>query len=94
MVIGNFRFHWGEVVVYDEATGFRSAWSDLMEYDGTKAARKIPEERRDHFVREVGVAETLRTQGRTLFMMKEVLVVAGEQLSKPKVVQESYPLRR
>jgi hypothetical protein len=86
------RQRWGDVIVYDGE--FRSAWFDLMEYDGTKAARKVPEERRDHFIREVGVAETLRTQGRTLFMIKEVLAVAGEELPEPKVVQESYPLRR
>ena len=86
------RQRWGDVIVYDGE--FRSAWFDLMEYDGTKAARKVPEERRDHFIREIGVAETLRTQGRTLFMIKEVLAVAGEELSEPKIVQESYPLHR
>ncbi len=85
---------WGEVIMYDASSGFESVWSDLMEYDGTKAARKVPEERRDHFVREVSVVETLRTHGRTLFMVKEVLAVAGERLPTPKVVQESYPLRR
>ena len=88
------RQRWGEVIMYDPSDGFIPVWSDLMEFDGTKAARKLPQERRDHFVREVGVAETLRTQGRTLFMLKEVFAVAGEQLPKPKVVQESYPLRR
>ncbi len=88
------RQRWGEVVMYDPSEGFIPVWSDLMEFDGTKAARKLPQERRDHFVREVGVAETLSTHGRTLFMVKEVIAVAGEQLPKPKVVQESYPLRR
>jgi len=82
----------GEIILRDKGS-FRTAWSGILEYDATRAARKIPVERRDRFNREVDVIGTLRTQGITLFMKKTVIAVAGERLSEPKVVTETFPLR-
>jgi hypothetical protein len=82
----------GEVIVHDGA-GFHAAWSGPFEYDATRAARTVPRERQDRFVREIDVPNTLRTRGITLFMTKKVIAVAGERLSEPKVVQETFPLR-
>lgn len=83
----------GEVIV-GATDGFHAAWSGLVEYDATKAARKLPAERRDHFVREVDIRETLRTRGASLVMSKKVIAVAGERLAEPRIVQETYPFRR
>lgn len=82
----------GEVIV-NEAGDFRSAWSGALDYDATKAARKVPLERRDRFHRELDFASTMRTRGITLFMNKQMIAVAGERLAQPKVVQETFPLR-
>jgi hypothetical protein len=82
----------GEVVVH-EVGGFRSAWSGPLDYDATKAARSVPRERRDRFRREFDFASTMRTRGITLFMNKQMIAVAGERLTQPKVVQETFPLR-
>jgi hypothetical protein len=82
----------GEVIVHEEA-GFRTAWSGPLEYDATRAARDVPAERRDRFVREIDLVETLRTRGITLFINKTVIAVAGERLPEPKQVQETFPLR-
>jgi hypothetical protein len=81
-----------EVILYDEQ-GFRTVWSGPVEYDATKAARGIPEERRDRFTREIDIANTLRTRGITLFFEKRVIAVAGERLPQPKIVRETFPLR-
>jgi hypothetical protein len=81
-----------EVIIYGDS-GFTTAWSGALEYDATKAARSIPEERRDRFVRELDLPNTLRTRGVTLFFNKKVIAVAGERLAEPKVVQETFPLR-
>jgi hypothetical protein len=81
-----------EIVVHD-ASGFRAAWSGELEYDATRAARDVPAERRDRFARKVDIPATLRTRGITLFMIKNVLAVAGETLTEPKVVVETFPLR-
>jgi hypothetical protein len=82
----------GEVVVNEEGE-FRSAWSGPLDYDATKAARSVPRERRDRFRREFDFANTMRTRGITLFMNKQMIAVAGERLSQPKVIQETFPLR-
>lgn len=82
----------GEVLLHEES-GFRTAWSGALEYDATKAAREVPTERRDRFVREINLGATLRTHGVTLFMNKQVIAVAGERLPEPKIVQETFPLR-
>ncbi len=82
----------GEIILRDKG-GFRTAWSGILEYDATRAARKIPVERRDRFSREVDILGTLRTRGITLLMKKTVIAVAGERLSEPKVITETFPLR-
>jgi hypothetical protein len=82
----------GEVIVHDPS-GFRVAWTGDLEYDATRAARDVPEERRDRFVRTLDPAATMRTHGITLFMTKKVIDVAGERLPEPKSVQEAFPLR-
>lgn len=87
------RQRFGEVIVWDEE-GFRTAWSGPVEYDATKAVRDVPVERRDHFVRELDLINTLRTRGVTLFFNKTMIAVAGERLVEPKVVEETFPLRK
>jgi hypothetical protein len=82
----------GKVLLFEEP-GFRAAWSGPLEYDATKAARNVPRERRDRFRRELDFASTLGTRGRTLFIDKQMIAVAGERLDQPKVVQETFPLR-
>jgi len=81
-----------EVILHD-GKSLTTAWSGLLEYDATKAARDVPQERRDMFVREFDWAATLRTRGATLFVRKKVLAVAGERLAEPRVVEETFPLR-
>ncbi len=83
----------GEILSWTGST-FEVAWSGVMAYDATKDAREIPAARRDRWRREIDVPETLRTRGRTLFLDKTVLAVAGERLDPPKVVQETFPLIR
>jgi hypothetical protein len=82
----------GEVILWDDGE-FTTGWSDLLAYDATRAAREIPVERRDRFVRELDFVKTLRTRGVTLFIRKHVIAVAGERLPKPKTVEETFPLR-
>jgi len=81
-----------EVILHD-GDGFHTGWSGPVEYDATKAARGIPVERRDRYVREIDVANTLRTRGVTLFFEKRMIAVAGERVAEPKIVQETFPLR-
>jgi len=83
----------GEVIVWEE-DGFKTGWSGPFEYDATKAVRDIPAERRDRFTRELDLANTLRTRGVTLFFNKTMIAVAGERLAEPKVIEETFPLRR
>ena len=82
----------GEVIVRD-SSGFRVAWSGDLEYDATRAARDVPPERRDRFVRTLDPTATIRTKGITLFMTKKVIAVAGERLPEPKTVRETFTLR-
>jgi len=82
----------GDVMV-NEGGDFRSAWSGPLDYDATRAAREVPRERRDRFRREFDFPNTMRTRGITLFVNKKMISVAGERLSQPKVVQETFPLR-
>jgi hypothetical protein len=82
----------GEVIVR-EPSGFRVAWTGDMEYDATRAARDVPADRRDRFLRRLDAAATLKTRGITLFMTKKVIAVAGERLAEPKEVRETFPLR-
>jgi hypothetical protein len=87
------RHRFGEVIVWDEDR-FKTAWSGSFEYDATKAVRDVPVERRDHFVRELDLISTLRTRGVTLFFNKTMIAIAGERLVEPKVVEETFPLRK
>ena len=80
-------------VIYADKDGFHTAWKGLVLYDATRAAREVPPERRDHFEREVDIAETMRTRAVTLFLKKTVRAVAGEQLESPKEILESFPLK-
>jgi hypothetical protein len=82
-----------EVIVRDESS-FRTAWSGPIKYDATKAARDVPVERRDRFVREFDWPNTLRTRGETLYLSKKMIAVAGERLPEPRTVEETFPLRR
>ena len=82
----------GEVIVR-EPSGFRVAWTGDMEYDATRAARDVPADRRDRFLRRLDAAATLKTRGITLFMTKRVIAVAGERLAEPKEIRETFPLR-
>jgi len=81
-----------DIIVHGEA-GFEVAWAGPVEYDATRAARDVPAERRDRFVREIDLANTMRAKGVTLFMDKKVIAVAGDRLAVPKVVKETFPLR-
>jgi hypothetical protein len=81
-----------EVILYEDS-GFRVGWAGPMEYDATKAARTVPVERRDRFRREIDLPNTLRTRGVTLFFKKTMIAVAGERLSEPQIVEETFPLR-
>jgi len=80
----------GEVLAYG-SEGFETIWNGAMKYDATRAARSVPEDRRDRYKREVDVRETLRTKGESLVMKKTMIAVAGERLPEPKVILESYP---
>lgn len=82
----------GEVLVHDDG-GLRTAWRGELEYDATKAARTVPRERRDRFERELDIAATIRSEGRTLWFVKTVVAVAGERLASPSRIEESFPLR-
>jgi hypothetical protein len=81
-----------EVIVHDGET-LTTAWSGLIEYDATRAAREVPQERRDRYVRAFDWVSTLRTRGATLFMNKTMIAVAGERLAEPQVVAETFELR-
>ncbi len=83
----------GEVILWDEQN-FRVGWAGPLEYDATRAARSLPPERRDQYVREINLPRTMGTKGVTLFFDKHMIAVAGEKLAEPKIVQESFPLRR
>jgi hypothetical protein len=81
-----------EIILHD-GQKLDTAWSGLVEYDATKAARDVPVERRDRFVREFDWSNTMRTRGATLFLKKKVIAVAGERLPEPRVVEETFDLR-
>jgi hypothetical protein len=83
----------GEVLLHEDGK-FRAAWAGEVRYDSTRDARGTPAERRDRFTREVDLAGTLRTRGVTLFFKKTVAAVAGERLDPPKIVEETFPLRK
>jgi len=80
------------VILYGD-DGFQTAWAHPLKYDATRAARSVPLERRDRYVRKLDVVSTLRTRGVTLFFDKKVIAVAGERLPEPKMIQETFPLR-
>ncbi|HXV75950.1 MAG TPA: hypothetical protein VD788_06470 [Candidatus Polarisedimenticolaceae bacterium] len=82
----------GEVILHDGKT-LTTAWTGLLEYDATRAARDVPQERRDRYVREFDWTNTLRTRGATLFVNKKVIAVAGERLPEPRIVAETFELR-
>ncbi|HKQ61030.1 MAG TPA: hypothetical protein VJS92_07050 [Candidatus Polarisedimenticolaceae bacterium] len=82
----------GEVLLYDES-GFKPVWSGSLSYDGTRAVRKLAEDRRDRFTREIDLPATLGTRGVTLIFNKKVTAIAGERLAQPKVVRETFPLK-
>jgi len=81
-----------EIVLHD-GTVLRTAWKATIEYDATRAARSVPEERRDRFVREFDWSKTMGTRGVTLFVTKRVSAVAGETLEPPRTIEETFPLR-
>jgi len=81
-----------EIILHD-GQKLDTAWSGLVEYDATKAARDVPVERRDRFVRDFDWSNTMRTRGATLFLKKKVIAVAGERLPEPRVVEETFDLR-
>lgn len=83
----------GEVILYEEDSGFRIGWAGPLEYDATKAARSVPVERRDRYRREIDLPNTMRTRGVTLFFKKTMIAVAGERLPEPQIVEETFPLR-
>jgi hypothetical protein len=81
-----------ELIVHDD-TGFRVGWTGAVNYDATKAARDVPQERRDRYMRKLDFANTRRTKGVTLFMTKTMIAIAGERLPQPREVQETFPLK-
>jgi hypothetical protein len=81
-----------DVIVYEDGV-FRVAWSGAVSYDATKAARDVPQERRDRYLRKLDFANTRRTKGVTLFMTKTMIAVAGERLPQPREIQETFPLK-
>lgn len=83
----------GEIVVRD-GDAFRVQWVDAVQYDATRAARDVPADRRDRFVRELDLAGTMRTKGVSLLFDKKTIAVAGERLADPKVTKEAIPFRR
>lgn len=83
----------GEVLVHDRA-GFRAVWTGEMTYDATRAARELPAERRDRFVRKIDPARTRKTRGESLMFTKTTIAVAGERLPEPKVSIEAFPFRK
>ena len=82
----------GEIILHD-GQKLDTGWAGLIEYDATKAARDLPAERRDRYVREFDWGNTLRTRGATLFFKKKVIAVAGERLPEPRIVEETFELR-
>lgn len=82
----------GEIILHDGAK-LTTGWSGFVEYDATKAAREVPQERRDRYVREFEWGKTIRTSGVTLFVNKKVIAIAGETLAEPRVVEETFQLR-
>ena len=83
----------GEVLVRRD-DGYRTAWSGLLRYDATRAARTVPRERQDYYIREIDLSATMRTRGGAIVMKKKVIAVAGERLSDSRVVEESFPFHR
>jgi hypothetical protein len=81
-----------EVILHD-GSSFIAGWSGAVEYDATKAARNVPRERRDRFMREFDFGNTMRTRGVTLFVKKRMIAVAGQRLPEPRIIEETYPLR-
>lgn len=81
-----------EIVLHD-GTALKTAWKATIEYDATRAARSIVEERRDRFVREFDWSRTMGTRGVTLFVSKRVFAIAGETLEAPRTIEETFPLR-
>jgi hypothetical protein len=81
-----------EIILHD-GQKLDTAWSGFIEYDATKAARDLPVERRDRYVRDFDWGNTMRTRGASLFLKKRVIAVAGEQLPEPRIVEETFDLR-
>jgi hypothetical protein len=81
-----------EVILHDGKT-FVAGWTGEVEYDATKAARNVPRERRERFVRELDFGNTMSTRGVTLFFKKHMIAVAGQRLPEPRIIEETYPLR-
>lgn len=81
-----------EIIIHD-GQKLDTAWSGFVEYDATKAARDLPVERRDRYIRDFDWGNTMRTRGATLFLKKKVIAVAGEHLPEPRVVEETFDLR-
>jgi hypothetical protein len=82
----------GEVIFYGK-DNFETVWKGPMEYDATRAARDIPAERRDRYLRQLDPIATMRSGGATLFFNKSMITVAGQRLPTPKTVKETFPIR-
>lgn len=81
----------GEILA-SSGEGFRVVWEGSLDYDATRAARDVPPSRRDRFAREIDLIRTISARGRTLYINKTVLAVAGERLEPPREVEETFPL--
>lgn len=81
-----------EIVLHDGKV-LATGWTGTIEYDATRAARTVPEERRDRYAREFDWGKTMRTRGTTIFLTKRVFAVAGDTLSTPRTIEEAFPLR-
>ena len=82
-----------ETITSEARSALHCERASVYQYDATRNARQVPVERRDRYVREIDIRETIRTNGVTLFLNKKVIAVAGERLPEPKIVQETFPLK-
>jgi len=80
----------GEVLTADRGS-FRIVWSGEVEYDATRAAREVPQGRRDRFARTLDPAASLKTKGQSIVFQKKTTAVAGERLAEPQKARESFP---
>jgi hypothetical protein len=80
----------GEVLTAERGS-FRIVWSGEVEYDATRAARDVPQGRRDHYVRTLDPGASLKTRGQSVVFQKKTTAVAGERLPEAKETREWFP---